>query len=117
MPTGSGRCWAIWCKTPFKYSPNGGLVEVSDRRIEEAVEISVRDEGIGVPRDEVGLIFQSFYWGSGEARGTSGTGLGLYISQPIVEAHGGRIWATSTPGDGSRFLFTLPLAREPVPLG
>jgi len=101
----------------IKYSPNGGLVEVSARRIEEAVEISVRDEGIGVPSDEIDLIFQRFYRGSGEARATRGTGLGLNISQQIVETHGGRIWATSTPGEGSTFLFTLPLAREPALIG
>ena len=101
----------------IKYSPNGGLVEVSARQIGEAVEISVKDEGIGVPVDELDRIFQRFYRGSGEARTARGTGLGLNISQQIVEAHGGRIWVTSVPGAGSTFLFTLPLAREPVLIG
>jgi signal transduction histidine kinase len=69
----------------------------------------VADQGIGIPAHEQGKLFDSFYRAdSGLRRKTKGTGLGLYLSKAIVEAHDGQIWVRSEPGQGSTFFFTLP---------
>jgi len=73
------------------------------------VLISVADEGVGIPFDEQERIFDRFYRVEGpETRAAAGTGLGLYLSRAIVEAHGGRCWVTSAPGSGSTFFIALP---------
>ncbi len=75
------------------------------------VHIAVSDEGVGIPREEIGLLFTEF--GRCSVRPTAGeksTGLGLAICKRIVEAHGGRIWVESEKGRGSTFTFSLPLA-------
>lgn len=73
------------------------------------VLIGVEDTGKGMEGKEMGVIFEEF----GRAKiDQEGCGLGLYISKKIVEAHGGKIWASSTPGQGSRFTFSLPLERS-----
>jgi two-component system phosphate regulon sensor histidine kinase PhoR len=72
--------------------------------------ITVADTGCGIPPEEAARVFEKFYRGTashGEARGA---GLGLAISKHLVELHQGRIWVESTPGQGSRFCFTIPLA-------
>jgi PAS domain S-box-containing protein len=89
-----------------KYSPEGGTVTVSARRVEEAVEVAVADEGIGIPQSERERIFSKFY----KAGGAQGTGLGLFIAQGLVREMGGRMWVDSEEGRGSRFAFELPLA-------
>jgi signal transduction histidine kinase len=69
----------------------------------------VADEGIGIPLDEQPRLFQRFYrLDSSLRRRTQGMGLGLYLCQAIVEAHRGRIWVESAPGQGATFYFTLP---------
>jgi signal transduction histidine kinase len=68
--------------------------------------VSVRDEGPGVPPEQQERIFQRFHRAS---TGTQGMGLGLYLCQRLVEAHGGRIWVESAPGNGATFSFTLPV--------
>ena len=72
----------------------------------EMVAMSVRDRGPGIPEHDLPRVFNKFFR-SGEGRPT-GSGLGLYIAKGIVEAHGGRMWAESTPGEGATFTFTLP---------
>jgi PAS domain S-box-containing protein len=89
-----------------KYSPEGGTVTVSARRVEEAVEVAVADQGIGIPQSERERIFSKFY----KAGGAQGTGLGLFIAQGLVREMGGRMWVDSEEGRGSRFAFELPLA-------
>ena len=89
-----------------KYSPEGGTVTVSARRVEEAVEVAVADEGIGIPQSERERIFSKFY----KAGSAQGTGLGLFIAQGLVREMGGRMWVDSEEGRGSRFAFELPLA-------
>jgi signal transduction histidine kinase len=95
----------------IKYSPDGGEVRISARTAGKEVELSVDDEGMGIPEDAQKRIFDRFYRvESGETRGISGTGLGLSIVQGLVELHGGRIWVESRKPQGSRFTFSLPFA-------
>jgi len=93
----------------IKYSPPGGTVTVAARRLMEVVEVSVTDEGAGIPPAERERIFSKFYKaGNGQPRGT---GLGLFIAQGLVREMGGRMWVDSEEGRGSRFAFELPLAH------
>ncbi|MDX6411139.1 MAG: hypothetical protein QOE91_655, partial [Gaiellaceae bacterium] len=94
-----------------KFSPEGGTVTVGARRTTEGVEVSVEDEGIGIPQTELDWIFRKFYRG-GDA--SSGTGLGLFIAQGLVTAMGGRISVHSEEGKGSQFSFELPVAGGAV---
>lgn len=92
----------------IKYSPAGSLVRVGGYVQGDDVVLYVADEGEGIPADEQRRLFQRFVRGSA-SRGTSGAGLGLYLSKAIVEAHGGRMWLESEPGRGSTFYFSLPI--------
>jgi len=98
-----------------KYSPNGGAITLSIRTGKRDVTVRLRDHGLGLGTDEAHHVFERFYRAVG-IRQLEGTGLGLYICQGIVTAHGGRIWAESAgPGQGSAFCFTLPRkALEPT---
>jgi PAS domain S-box-containing protein len=89
-----------------KYS-EGGSVTVSGELIDDAVEVAVRDQGVGIPADQLTLIFTKFYRRAGHGAPT-GTGLGLFITRGLVEAHGGRIWARSEAGRGTEVRFRLP---------
>jgi signal transduction histidine kinase len=98
----------------IRYSPEGGPIEVEARRDADAVRIQVKDQGLGVPKEQQQLVFERF----GRAHGTAfgGLGLGLAISKAIVERHGGRIWVESSgkPGEGSVFHVQLPLVTPPL---
>lgn len=92
-----------------KYSPAGGAVRVNMRRVEDGVEVSVEDSGIGIAPEDATKLFERFQRiASPETRDIGGTGLGLYIVKNLIEAHGGRIFVTSAPGVGSTFTFFLP---------
>ena len=94
----------------IKFSPAGTEIHLRARRgdIHEA-EIQVRDQGRGIPEDKLDSIFERFLQvDASDSRTMGGTGLGLSICRAIVTQHRGRIWATSTPGKGSTFHFTLP---------
>ena len=104
----------------IKYSPAARPIEVSVRRVGDEVEVSVADQGVGIPPQELQSIFGLFYRSPEAASGqVAGMGLGLYICKEIVDRHGGRIWAESTPSKGSTFYFTIPRApaEEVVPSG
>jgi two-component system phosphate regulon sensor histidine kinase PhoR len=92
-----------------KFTPPGGEVLLTAERAESALQLGVIDSGTGINSDELPRIFERFYK-SDPSRSGGGTGLGLSIARHLVESHGGRIWAESPPGHGSRFLFTIPLA-------
>jgi PAS domain S-box-containing protein len=94
----------------IKYSPDGGLVKVGGRtRGANTVLLYVRDEGIGIPPVDQERIFDRFHRVDNRlARQTPGTGLGLFLVRAVVEAHGGRVWVESTPGQGSIFWVELP---------
>jgi PAS domain S-box-containing protein len=95
----------------IKYSPDGGTVEVDLRVTGERVRFTVRDEGLGIPPDEQGRIFEKFYrLDPNLTRGVGGTGLGLYISRELIERMGGRIWIESSGTEGSMFFFELPIS-------
>lgn len=96
----------------IKYAPKGGVIRVGGWAEPERVVIFVADQGIGIPANEVPHIFERFYRVDNRlSRTTAGAGLGLYLCQSVVEAHGGEIWVKSQPGQGSTFFFSLP-ARE-----
>lgn len=91
-----------------KYSPDGGKIEVVIQADEQQATICVTDEGIGIGPDDLPHLFGRFYRAEGTRR-LEGSGLGLYICQGIIAAHGGRIWAESAgAGQGSAFYFTVP---------
>ena len=92
----------------LKYSPEGGVIEVGGAYDDASVTLYVRDEGIGMTPTEQEHLFERFYRVDNFlSRKTEGTGLGLYLSQAIVNAHGGQIAVDSKPGRGSTFHFTL----------
>lgn len=94
----------------IKFSPNGARIQVLLEVKTGKVQISVKDQGIGIPEDIKDNIFDLFtISGRPGTAGEQSFGLGLSISRQIVEAHGGAIWYESTPGNGSIFLVELPL--------
>lgn len=97
----------------IKYSPSGGKITVRGKILDNRVQISVSDQGIGFSPDFQERIFDRFYRvDNALTRETQGTGLGLYIVRSIIEAHGGRVWAESEPGYGSTFYFDLPIPKD-----
>jgi len=93
----------------ISYTPEGGSITVEAGPAAEGVEVSVIDDGIGIPPDDLPRIFERFYRvDKGRSRELGGTGLGLSIVKHIVEAHGGLVRVESKPGKGSRFTFYLP---------
>jgi signal transduction histidine kinase len=99
-----------------EYSPDGASIGVSARAVGAEVEISVSDNGPGIPEEQLGRIFERFTRGdAGLTQRVGGTGLGLAISKSLAEAHGGGIVAESTVGQGSTFRLRLPVASEAAP--
>jgi signal transduction histidine kinase len=93
----------------IKFTSQGGRIRVRGERAGDELLLSISDTGSGMPGNVLEAIFERFWQvGKNDRRGV---GLGLYISRCIVEAHGGRIWAESRLGEGSRLCFTLPLMR------
>ena len=99
-----------------KYSPGGGTVRVSARRRDDTVEVSVDDEGIGIPQSEQSRIFAKFYRAesSGRDLASGGTGLGLFIAKELLAAMHGRISVRSVEGEARASSSRLPLSTSPV---
>ncbi len=93
-----------------KFTPGGGLVQVTAEETTRAACFVVRDTGPGIPSEHLDCIFDRF-WQARQSRHL-GTGLGLSIAKGMIEAHGGRLWVESELGKGSTFRFTLPRASE-----
>lgn len=96
-----------------KYSPEGGRILVTARRQDGEIAVSVTDRGMGIAAQEQGRVFERFYRGArARDQQISGVGLGLFICQSIVQAHGGRMQIQSQEGLGTTVTFTLPAAEE-----
>jgi len=93
-------------RNAIQFTDGGGTITVRVARADGGCRISVSDTGKGIPPADLGRIFDRFHQAAGGDH--RGLGLGLYISKAIVDAHGGYIWASSEPGRGSTFSFTLP---------
>lgn len=94
----------------LKYSPKGSLVDIECVAGPEAVRVSVKDEGIGIAKQDQEQLFERYYRVENDhTKYISGFGIGLYVSAEIVRRHGGQIGVDSNPGDGSSFYFSLPL--------
>jgi signal transduction histidine kinase len=94
----------------FRFTSEGGSVRVGASVRDGWCEIAVSDTGSGIPAEHLALVFERFYRVEpSRSRDDGGTGIGLAIARSVVEAHGGRIWAESTGGEGSTFRFLLPV--------
>jgi signal transduction histidine kinase len=96
-----------------KFTPDGGRVDVNARMNGEAVEIAVKDTGVGIAPKDQEAVFEEFRQvGRDYTTKQEGTGLGLALTRRFVELHGGKLSLKSAPGKGSTFTFTLPLNRQ-----
>jgi signal transduction histidine kinase len=95
----------------IKYSPNGGTVTVHAMVEDDHILVGVEDQGLGIPKDHLGKVFEKFHRVNNEDnRKIYGTGLGLFLVKHLVEGvHMGKIWVESEVGKGSTFLFRIPL--------
>ncbi|MBS4218272.1 cell wall metabolism sensor histidine kinase WalK [Bacillus sp. FJAT-49711] len=93
----------------LKYSPEGGTVTFRVKVLDDKIEVSISDQGIGIPKENIQKVFERFYRvDRARTRQLGGTGLGLAIAKEMIGAHGGDIWAKSKEGKGTTILFTLP---------
>ncbi|HXH38411.1 MAG TPA: HAMP domain-containing sensor histidine kinase [Thermoanaerobaculia bacterium] len=92
----------------MKFTPPGGMITYRAEPQDASVRITVADNGPGIPKENLGDIFNPYWQAKRTAR--LGAGLGLPIAKGIVESHGGRMWVESEPGNGTKFFFTLPVA-------
>lgn len=103
-----GRVLNNLVSNAMRYTPAGGTVAISAHRTGAQVEVSVSDNGEGIPSEDLPHIFESFYRGEkSRSRATGGAGLGLAIARGIIQAHGGQIWVESHPGVGTKFIFRI----------
>lgn len=96
----------------LKFTPPGGLVEITAFDLGSSVQVGISDTGSGIPESALPHIFNRFFQAHPADSSKSGFGLGLAITREIIEMHGGKIWAESDPGRGSTFYFTLPVRKE-----
>lgn len=97
-----------------KFTPGGGTLSVEATRLDKEARVAVSDSGPGIPEAQRARIFER-HWQAGGQDARQGSGLGLYIAQGIIAAHGGRIEVQSVSGQGSTFAFTLPLTAAQQP--
>ncbi len=103
-----GRVLNNLVSNAIRYTPEGGQVKISARRIGNLTEVCIRDNGEGIPESDLPHIFESFYRGEkSRSRATGGAGLGLAIARGVVQAHGGEIRVESVVGEGAEFTFRI----------
>jgi signal transduction histidine kinase len=95
-----------------KFSPEGGTIDVISFKKADSIVVSVRDQGAGIPGNELESIFNKFVQSSKIKTNAGGTGLGLPICREIIAAHKGRIWAENNPDIGANLSFEIPLSLE-----
>ncbi len=96
----------------LKFTPQNGKISVTANRVNNTIQIDVKDTGFGIPQDDQEHIFEEFYRVDNTInQEVKGTGLGLTLVKHIIEAHQGKIWVNSKPGEGSTFSFTLKVAE------
>ena len=99
----------------IKYSPDGGKITVSMKTTDDQMILSISDQGLGIPKEDLPKIFDRFYRvDKARSRAQGGTGLGLAIAKEIIKQHNGFIWAKSEYGKGSTFTIVLPYDRDAV---
>ncbi len=97
----------------IRYTLPGGKVVVKLEKKAKEIEFSVKDTGVGIPKDQQKRVFSKFFRGANVLKlETEGSGLGLFITKNIIEAHGGKIWFESEEGKGTTFYFTIPISGE-----
>lgn len=97
-----------------KYSPDGGRISFYLKKFEDEIEVSIADEGLGVPDEDLANVFDRFFRvDKARSREMGGTGLGLAIAREVIEAHGGRIWVERNKTKGTIIKFTLPYSDLP----
>lgn len=106
------RVFCNLLENAVKYTPPGSLIEIGAHATAQTVEVSVDDNGPGIPQGKEEVIFKKFERGQAEST-TRGVGLGLAICRAIIEAHGGEIHAENLPGGGAHFQFSLPRGNPP----
>jgi two-component system phosphate regulon sensor histidine kinase PhoR len=100
----------------LKYTPSQSFIAIRTALVGGEFEIRIADNGPGIPAKDLPHIFERFYRvDKGRSRETGGTGLGLSIVKHIVQLHGGRVWAESTPGQGTTIVLSLPLQPPASP--
>ena len=99
----------------IKYSPDGGKIIVSMKTTDDQMILSIKDQGLGIPKQDLPKIFDRFYRvDRARSRAQGGTGLGLAIAKEIIKQHNGFIWAKSESGKGSTFTIVLPYDKDAV---
>ena len=99
----------------IKYSPDGGKITVSMKTTDDQMILSIKDQGLGIPKQDLPKIFDRFYRvDRARSRAQGGTGLGLAIAKEIIKQHNGFIWAKSEYGKGSTFTIVLPYDKDAV---
>jgi signal transduction histidine kinase len=95
----------------IKFTPEGGRIEVGAKPVDGVVEVSVSDTGVGIAPEDHEVVFEEFRQVGRSDKKAEGTGLGLTLCRKFIELHGGRIWVKSEVGQGSTFMFTIPVRR------
>ncbi len=100
----------------IKFTPEGGIIAVRARQIDDHIKIDVSDNGIGISQDDAKKLFDEFYRVDNQInQNVKGTGLGLSLVKKIVEAHNGKIWVHSEINKGTTFSFTVPIYKQDKP--
>jgi len=105
------RVFSNLLNNAINHSPRGSRIEITLKSIENQQQVLVRDKGSGIANNDLPYLFERFYQGHSD-RSAKGSGLGLYLSRQIIEAHGGKIWAENHPTQGAIFCCSLPALME-----